>query len=198
MPSQISRPAITLNSTTFLLLPLPPTPITPEYLAEMLTLTTHSLSSLHRTLTSLTSLLNATHHQHISTLHDARSYHIYLTNQILALRRHAEDLMTLNMDEHFWEWVGLRNLLHAISDGPGARCVELVRRMEEMYAEWVDRVWRWIKWGWEDFVRGQDLVEWVFDRAGRRGWWFRLHDEVYYFLGEGGEGKVLRGQASAA
>ncbi|KAG0128043.1 hypothetical protein HOY82DRAFT_541586 [Tuber indicum] len=197
-PPQTPIPAITLNSTTCLFLPSPPAPITPEYLAEMLTQTNHSLSTMHKTLTDLTTLLNAAHHQHTSTLHDAQSYHSYLTTQAVALRRHAEELIELDVEAYFWEWADLRNRLHTVSDGPGAECAELVERIGAVYRKWADGVWEWIRRGWEDFGRAEDVVKGVLECAERRGWWFGLRDgeegTVYYFLEEGWEReeKVMR------
>ncbi|PUU84337.1 hypothetical protein B9Z19DRAFT_1139887 [Tuber borchii] len=197
MPSETPIPAIILNSTICLFSPSPPAPITPEHLAEILTLTNRSISAMHKTLTSLTTLLNAAHYQHTLTLQDARSYHSYLTTQALALRCHAEKLIELDTEEYFWEWVELRNRLHAISDGPGAGCAELVERMEGVYWKWADGVWEWIRRGWEDVRRAEGVVRGVLECAGRRGWWFGVREGeeggVYYFAGQGaGEEKVMR------
>ena len=197
MPSETPIPAITLNSTTYLLRPSPAAPITPEHLAEVLTLTNRSLSTMHKTLTGLTTLLNAAHDQHTSTLQDARSYHEYLTTQALILRCHAEKLIALDREAYFWEWVELRNRLHAISDGPGAECAELVGRIEDVYWKWAEGVWGWIRRGREDVRRAEGSVKGVLERAGRRGWWFGVRDGeeggVYYFAGRGaGEEKVMR------
>ena len=196
MPSETPIPAITLNST-YLLHPSRPAPITPEHLAEVLTLTNRSLSTMHKTLTSLTTLANAAHDQHTATLQDARAYHEYLTTQALALRGHAEKLIALDTEAYFWEWVELRNRLHAVSDGPGAECAELVARIETVYWKGADGVWAWIRRGQEDVKRAEGLFRGVLECAERRGWWFRVGEGeeggVYYLVGRGaGEEKVLR------
>ena len=189
-------PAIILNST-YLLHPSRPAPITPEHLAEVLTLTNSSLSTMHKTLTSLTTLVNAAHDQHTSTLQDARAYHQYLTTQALALRCHAEKMSALDTGVYFWEWLELRNRLHAVSDGPGAECAELVARIEAVYWKWADGVWAWIRRGREDVRRAESVLRGVLETAERRGWWFQVREggegRVYYFVGQGaGEEKVMR------
>jgi len=87
--------------------------------------------------------------------------------------------------------------LHAISDGPGAECAELVGRIEDVYWKWAEGVWGWIRRGREDVRRAEGSVKGVLERAGRRGWWFGVRDGeeggVYYFAGRGaGEEKVMR------
>lgn len=87
--------------------------------------------------------------------------------------------------------------MHAISDGPGAECAELVGRMEGVYWKWADGVWEWIRRGWEDVRRAEGVVRGVLECAGRRGWWFGAREGeeggVYYFVRQGAEEeKVMR------
>lgn len=106
-------------------------------------------------------------------------------------------MIALDTEVYFWNWVELRNLLHAVSDGPGAECAELVAGIEAVYWKWADGVWAWIRSGQEDVRRAEGVVRGVLESAGRRGWRFqvRMTEEgcVYYFFGqEGGEEKVIR------